>query len=143
MKIALVHDYIKEFGGAERVLLTLSEMFPNAPIYTAFKVSGSTAAKEFKNKKIIESKFAPILKIGNLYSPLRFLIPAIWRSFDLSSYDLVITCKIYLNICLPQPPHGLPHAFYFVKIAVSLKMVACEENKGVFKRGVFFIDLVL
>jgi len=91
MKIALVHDYIKEFGGAERVLKTLSEIFPEAPIYTAFRVRNSTADKEFQGKKIIESKFAPILKIGNLYSPLRFLIPQIWGSFNLSSYDLVIT----------------------------------------------------
>jgi len=90
MKIALVHDYIKEFGGAERVLLTLSDMFPDATIYTAFRVKNSTADKEFKGKKIIESVFAPILKIGNLYSPLRFLIPVIWGSFDLSGYDLVI-----------------------------------------------------
>jgi glycosyltransferase involved in cell wall biosynthesis len=91
MKIALVHDYIKEFGGAERVLKVLSEMYPDAPIYTAFSVKGSTAEKEFKGKKIIESKFAPILKIWKLYSPLRFLIPAIWKSLDLSKYDLVIT----------------------------------------------------
>jgi len=90
MRVAIVHDYIKEFGGAERVLLTLSEMFPDAPIYTAFRVKNSTADREFKNKKIIESTFAPVLKIGNLYSPLRFLIPAIWGSFDLSKYDLVI-----------------------------------------------------
>ena len=33
-KIAIVQDYIKEFGGAESVLETLSEIFPNAPIYT-------------------------------------------------------------------------------------------------------------
>lgn len=97
MKIALVHDYIKEFGGAERVLKTISEMYPDAPIYTAFCVRGSTAEKELcaigdrKGRKIIESPFAPILKIWKLYSPLRFLIPAIWRSFDLSKYDLVIT----------------------------------------------------
>lgn len=91
MKIALVHDYIKEFGGAERVLKVLSEMYPDAPIYTAFSVRGSTAEKEFKERLIIESKFAPILKIWKLYSPLRFLIPIIWRSFDLSKYDLVIT----------------------------------------------------
>lgn len=91
MKVAIVHDYIKEFGGAERVLLALSEMFPKAPIYTAFRVKGSTADKRFKNKKIIESFLAPILKIGNLYSPLRFLAPMIWKSFDLSEYDLVIT----------------------------------------------------
>ncbi|OGM17514.1 hypothetical protein A2V61_04625 [Candidatus Woesebacteria bacterium RBG_19FT_COMBO_47_8] len=91
MKIALVHDYIREYGGAERVLKTLTGIFPQAPIYTAFRVKGSTADKEFKGKKIIESALAPILKIDNLYSPLRFLIPAIWKNMDLSGYDLVIT----------------------------------------------------
>jgi glycosyltransferase involved in cell wall biosynthesis len=98
MKIALVHDYIKEFGGAERVLKTLSEMYPDAPIYTAFCVKGSTAEKEFKGKKIIESFLAPLLKIWRLYSPLRFLAPVIWCSFDLSDYDLVITsCSWYIT----------------------------------------------
>lgn len=32
MKVALVHDYIKEYGGAERVLEALSEMFPRADL---------------------------------------------------------------------------------------------------------------
>jgi len=91
MKVALVHDYIKEYGGAERVLKTLAEMYPDAPIYTAFKVRGSTADKQLKGRKIIESWLAPLLKIWRLYSPLRFLIPVIWGSFDLSDYDLVIT----------------------------------------------------
>ncbi len=98
MKVALVHDYIKEFGGAERVLKTLTEIFPDAPIYTAFCVKGSTAHREFKDKKIIESFLAPLLKLGKLYSPLRFLIPVIWGSFDLSDYDLVITsCSWYVT----------------------------------------------
>ena len=35
MKVALVHDYIKEYGGAERVLEALHEIFPNAPVYTS------------------------------------------------------------------------------------------------------------
>ena len=35
MKIALVHDYLKEYGGAERVLEALHELFPNAPVYTS------------------------------------------------------------------------------------------------------------
>lgn len=98
MKVALVHDYIKEFGGAERVLKVLSEIFPDAPIYTAFCVRGSTAEREFENRKIIESFLAPVLKFGKLYSPLRFLIPVIWGSFDLSGYDLVITsCSWYVT----------------------------------------------
>jgi glycosyltransferase involved in cell wall biosynthesis len=90
MKVALVHDYLNEYGGAERVLKTLTQMYPQAPIYTAFVVRNSTAQKEFKDSKIIQSWLAPILKIGKLYSPLRFLAPALWRSFDLSKYDLVI-----------------------------------------------------
>jgi len=97
MKVALVHDYLKDFGGAERVLLTLSEMYPKAPIYTAFYVKNSPAGEVFKGKKIIESSFAPILKIWRLYSPLRFLLPLIWGSIDLSKYDLVITsCSNYI-----------------------------------------------
>ena len=98
MKIALVHDYLKEFGGAERVLKTLSEMYPEAPIYTAFSVRGSTVEKEFRGKEIHESWLAPLLKIGKLYSPLRFLTPLVWGSFDLSKYDLVITsCSWYIT----------------------------------------------
>jgi len=91
MKVALVHDYLKENGGAERVLKVLTEIYPKAPIYTAFSVKGSTAEKLFRGAEIHESWLAPILKIKSLYSPLRFLIPWIWGSFDLSDYDLVIT----------------------------------------------------
>lgn len=91
MKVALVHDYLKEYGGAERVLMTLHEIWPDAPIYTAFKLENSAAGKEFKGVKIVESWLAPLIKYQNLYSPLRFLTPLIWRSFDLRKYDLVVT----------------------------------------------------
>lgn len=96
-KIALVHDYIKDAGGAERVLRVLSDMYPNAPIYTAFRVEGSEAAKMFSDRTIHESSFAPLIRNWRLYSPLRFLLPLIWRSIDLSDYDLVITsCSNYV-----------------------------------------------
>lgn len=91
MKVAIVHDMIKEFGGAERTMKVLSEIFPDAPIYTAFRVKNSSAGREFGDSKIVESWLAPLLKIWKLYSPLRFLIPLIWGSFDFSKYDLVIT----------------------------------------------------
>src|SRR3989344_566689 len=90
MKVALVHDYLKEYGGAERVLSVLHEMFPEAPIYTAFLPPGSTAAKAFKGAKIVTSWADLLIRNFNLYSPLRFLIPAIWESFDFSKFDVVI-----------------------------------------------------
>lgn len=91
MKIALVHDYIKDAGGAERVLRTLADMYPDAPIYTSFRIQGSAADQLFNDRTIVESPWAPILRPWRLYSPLRFLLPLVWKSIDLSDFDLVIT----------------------------------------------------
>lgn len=90
MRIALVHDYLKEYGGAERVLEVLHEIWPRAPIYTSFRLKKSIAGRVFAAAEIAESWLAPFLRHKNLYSPLRFLVPIIWKSFDFSDYDLVI-----------------------------------------------------
>lgn len=91
MKVALVHDYLKEYGGAERVLMTLHEIWPQAPIYTAFRVKNSSAGRAFSQARVVESWLAPLIKWKSLYSPLRFLAPLVWQSFDLTGYDLVLT----------------------------------------------------
>lgn len=90
-RVALVHDYLREMGGAERVLKVLSDIYPDAPIFTAFADKRSGVYQLFKERKIIESKLGKLLSIWKLYSPLRFLIPFVWGSFDLSEYDVVIT----------------------------------------------------
>jgi len=90
-KIALVHDYLKEYGGAERVLEALHEIWPQAPIYTIFWKKNSPAGKAFAEAKIIQSWFGYLPFCDRLISPLRFLIPLIWKSFDFSGYDLVVS----------------------------------------------------
>ena len=35
IKVAIVHDYLKEFGGAEKVVEVLLEIWPNSPVYTS------------------------------------------------------------------------------------------------------------
>jgi glycosyltransferase involved in cell wall biosynthesis len=90
-RVALVHDYLNEFGGAERVLLALSEIYPNAPIYTIYAQKGSPAQKAFAGKHIIQSWFSYIPFSDKLISPLRFLVPLIWIQFNFKNYDLVIT----------------------------------------------------
>lgn len=97
-KIALVHDYLSETGGAERVLKVLSEMYPEAPIYTAFSKPGSAMEMLGEGReRIVESSWGWLLKIGRMYSYLRFCLPWIWKSLDLREYDLVITsCSGYI-----------------------------------------------
>jgi hypothetical protein len=92
LKIALVHDQIAEFGGAERVLVALKEAFPYADVYTSF-VDKKRLGKHwhhFDGWNIIESRASRIPFFNKLYSPLRFLLPWVWSSFDLSCYDVVI-----------------------------------------------------
>ncbi len=91
MKVAIVHDYIKEFGGAERVLEVLSSIYPDAPIYTAFCDKNSSAFAHFKDKKIVTSWFNLLPFSSKLASPLRFLTPFIWNSFDFKDFDVVIS----------------------------------------------------
>ncbi len=93
MRIALVHDQLREFGGAERVLISLKKIFPEADIYTATYNQNTLGkhGKIFKKWPIKVSWFGKIPLIKSLYSPLRFLTPFIWESFDFSKYDLVIS----------------------------------------------------
>lgn len=96
MKIALVHDYLKEYGGAESVLETLSDIFPDADIYTAlyhpasFGPHRSRLEKKWKNH-IHQSFFKYLPFSYKIISPLRLLSPLAFRFFDFSGYDLIIT----------------------------------------------------
>ncbi len=93
MRIALVHDCLREYGGAERVVETLHEIWPEAPLYTSFvdwDALGSQGYR-FREWDIRTSPIADNWIIRKFHSPLRFLAPKIWESLDLSGYDLVIS----------------------------------------------------
>lgn len=93
MKVALVHDYLKEYGGAERVLEALHEIFPKAPVYTAY-VNLDTMGengKRFKDWDVRPSWFQKFPFASSLLSPFRIFGPMMFESFDLSEYDLVIS----------------------------------------------------
>ncbi len=93
MKVAIVHDQLREFGGAERVLVALKKIYPGADVFTTtFDLDSLGSHKNIiKNWKVTVSWFGKITVINRFYSPFRFLTPLIWESFDLSRYDLVIS----------------------------------------------------
>jgi len=92
MKVAIVHDFLVQYGGAEKVLESLCEMFPKAPIYTLLYDKGRMGEK-FKDREIRTSflqKFPKILR--NRYR--RYLLPfmpTVPETFDLRDFDLVIS----------------------------------------------------
>jgi glycosyltransferase involved in cell wall biosynthesis len=92
MKIALVHDYIKEYGGAEKVLETLHEIYPNAPIYTTVYLPKFLGPHKERFAKIdIRPSILQYLPFkSKLISPIRLIAPIIFKHMDFSKYDVVI-----------------------------------------------------
>lgn len=92
MRVAIVHDDIVQWGGAERVLLGLSEIYPDAPIYTSvYDRNNLTLKKLFRSKKIITSFLQKIPGWKKMYKSLLPFYPIAFEQFDFSAYDLVIS----------------------------------------------------
>lgn len=96
MKIALVHDYLKEFGGAERVLEVLSDIYPQADIFTSVYCPAflgphrSRLEKKWQGR--IHTSFLQYLPLkAKLISIFRFLSPLAFKYLNFKGYDLIIT----------------------------------------------------
>lgn len=90
MKIALVHDYLVQYGGAERVLEALAEIWPQAPIYTLF-YDKNLVYDRFDKKNIRTSflqKIPFVKKHHRIFLPL--MMVAI-EQFNLDYYDIVLS----------------------------------------------------
>ncbi len=90
MKVALVHDYLNQFGGAERVLEAFSEVFPNAPIYTLICDPKKTHGV-FSHQKIKTSFLQKIPLAKSYHRIFPFLMPIAIEQFDLSGFDVVLS----------------------------------------------------
>jgi glycosyltransferase involved in cell wall biosynthesis len=90
MKIALVHDYLVQYGGAERVLEAFTEIFPKAPIYTMV-YDKKLMRNAFSDKKIHTSFLQKIPFIGSHHRLFPLLMPMAIEQFDLSEYDVVLS----------------------------------------------------
>lgn len=90
MKTALVHDYLTQLGGGEKVLSVLCEMFPEAPIYTLIYSEKATDGV-FRDKKIHTSFLQKIPGAKRFFRGLIWLMPLAVEQFDFSDFDLVIS----------------------------------------------------
>ena len=110
MKVALVHDHLAQDGGAEKVLKILSQMFPDAPIYTLL-YEPANAAKYFKDRNINTSIIQRVPFGVKHYRWFMPLMPMSVEFFNLRGYDLVIsdTSSYAKGVITPQ---DTPHICY-------------------------------
>jgi len=108
MRIALIHDYIKEYGGAERVLEALHEIWPEAPVFTAVYLPEYLGPHKdrFKRWDIRTSRLQKIPFIEKLISPARLLTPWVFENIDFTGYDVIIvsaTGAYFPNLIVRKP----------------------------------------
>ena len=142
MRIALVHDYLVQYGGAERVLECFCELYPDAPIYTlVYNKQLMHGILEDKNIRTSFIQRMPFASKRHRVFPM--LMPMAMEQFDLSRYDLVIsdsssfakgaiTSPETLHICYMHTPmryawddcHKYTQDFYFPGFIKKLVPIA-------------------
>lgn len=91
MKTALVHDYLAQAGGGERVVEVLHDLYPDSPLYTSIYDRAATfksfAEMDVRTSFLQHSPFSSKL----LHKFALPLFPRAFEQFDLSEFDLVIS----------------------------------------------------
>jgi len=90
MKIALVHDFLNQFGGAERVVEALHAIFPQAPIYTSIADEKKLPAS-FRFMDIQTSFMQRLPLVLSFFRLYLYFYPFAFESFDLSDYDVILS----------------------------------------------------
>jgi len=90
LKTAIIHDWLINLGGAEKVLESIYELYP-APIYTLIKNEQSIKGSLFEKAEIYSSFIQKLPKAKDNYRNYLFLFPIAIEQFNLSEYDLIIS----------------------------------------------------
>ncbi len=110
MRVALVHDFLTQYGGAEKVLEVFHEIWPQAPIFTLFYDK-----KEMGDKFAdCDIKVSPIQNLPLALKKYRWylpLMPSAIERFNLNNFDLVISDSSAYSKGVITPP-GAIHICY-------------------------------
>src|ERR687885_123218 len=89
-RVALVHDFLLDLRGAERVFLELCNLWPDAPIFTAVYDEDGTEGR-FAGREVYTSFLQRLRPSARTFRGLLPFYPAAVESFDLSDFDLVVS----------------------------------------------------
>lgn len=110
MRVAIVHDYLNQYGGAERVLEALHDLYPDAPVFTS--IYDAEAMPPAYRSWDIRTSWMQGLPGWRRYFRTYFpLYPSAFESFDLSGYNLILSSSsAYAKGIIPPP--GTLHICY-------------------------------
>jgi len=142
IKVAIVHDYLHTFGGAEQVLLAITEIYPDADIYTFIKNLNNfpvSIKERFDNKNIISSNYSKI-PLQKFISKLLVPFTKQWfENLDLSGYDIIISDGTIWSKGV-KSDNNQKHIYYCHTPARFLYNLPSESEK---KKELFFLKPII
>lgn len=123
MKVAIVHEWLSIYGGSERVVEEIHELFPEAPIYTLV-YNEKTMPERFKGYDIRTTFVQKFPFAKTKYPNYLPLMPRAFEELDLTEYDLVISSSTAcakgvitrsdaIHICYCHTPMRYAWEFYY------------------------------
>lgn len=97
MKIALVHDYLNQYGGAERLLEAEMELWPQAPVYTSIydQEVMNQAGFDYPQERVKPSFMQNFPFRRSFNKHYFFIYPFAFNFFDFNQYDVVVSDSSY------------------------------------------------
>jgi len=89
-RVALVHDFLLDLRGAERVFLAMCDIWPEADVFTAIYDPEGTEGR-FEHRNVHSTFLQRLRPTSRSFRPLLPFYPAAIESLDLSGYDLVVS----------------------------------------------------
>lgn len=111
LRVALVHDWLVTWGGSESVLLSLANLFPQAPIFTSVWNPAPRVREAFGEREVRTTILQSIPLSGGNHRKLLPLMPGAFRALDLSAFDLVISDSHAFSKAVRARP-GATHLCY-------------------------------
>lgn len=112
MRVAIVHDGLVQFGGAERVLQAFMEVFPHAPVYTLlYDPDGSNLQLDSRRIRTSFLQRVPGAKRRHHYLPP--LMPMAAESLDLRQFDVVLSSSYAFAKGVITSPHTMHISYCF------------------------------
>jgi glycosyltransferase involved in cell wall biosynthesis len=140
-KIALVHDSLIQFGGAEKTLEAICELYPDAPIYTGL-YKRANFPDEFKNK-VVKGNSSKLFTTFAKY--ISFLMPIVFEGMDLRDYDIIISdsaCWAKGVLTKPEQLH-ISYIHTPPRFLYKYSVESTKRNSWYFKPFITVIDAFL
>jgi len=146
MKLAIIHDFLNQYGGAERVVGYFLRIFPGVPVYTSIYFPDDTFDL-FKNENITATFMQKIPGIRKHYKKFFLLYPYAFRSLKLYDYEIIMSSSssyshfinkskesVHINYCYTPPRFLWEAASYLEGEKVSVLMSAVAKPMIYFLR---------